>query len=412
MKALALSQAALAIALVAAGASTAKAADTALVLRQTTTLEARADTLTPRIALYPEQVVAPATGTFASLWGSVDAALRCEEGWCAEDAVIADGRAMGVVGSGDTRGAEAWFQQVYLKAQLGGEIAVRAGKVLVGWGPGILYSPSNRLFLESLLTSSQREVLGKDIVAASYAAGERLTTEVLVARVDSAPLDAPPAAQSWASIERLEGQTTGEHVSTAGLVLGEGTRLQTWAGAYAQVLATDAITLGVEGSVSRGFVKRRAPEYGGEGWMRSDGSLGFDALANVKYGLSSGGELALEFVANRFGATEAARADLPALLPALLAADHAGQGYPALLDDYYALAQARLPSLGPWKAFTLTLNATFAEPSDGVRLYGQLAFSRGSVTATAFYTRALGPQSSTLRFPAVEIARASLSYTL
>ncbi|MBI4508907.1 MAG: hypothetical protein HY698_04685 [Deltaproteobacteria bacterium] len=376
-------------------------------LRRSISMEGRFESLDPELALVPERAVAPQEGRFSSAWLSADLGLRCVQDPCGGSSLVLNPRALASMERDEARDLELWLQQGYLRAILGDRLTITLGKHVLGWGPGILYSPTNRAFSETLMTTTHREVLGKWATALAISAGDSWSLSAAAVRMDSLSIASDSA--SYLAVSRVEYQNIGEDSLTVGVVGGVGNRYEAHAGGYAELGLGSAWTLGVEAAVSRGQVRDRGAALGGQ--ASYEGDVGVEALANARFGLAGGGEIGVELVYNSMSLNETERAAAAQLVPLTVQALHQGQGFHPLLEGAYAVLHARLGELPPAKTMTFTASAIAAYPTGGALGHAELLCLWRNWRASASYAQAFGPSDSTLRIPVAKIGRLAVGYT-
>lgn len=323
--------------------------------------------------------------------------MTCTTGACANDSVTLKPRATGthdyVTTAALDRPRRFDFLEAYAKVFIGQATTISGGKELVGWGPGLLFSPTNRLFPDNGLATPRREIPGKRMIVGSEMLPAGFTLEALAARADDADWDAAGDAKSKFYLIRLEHQGGDLQPTTLGIVAAGGSKYRRYGGLYFQILLNDAWTFGTEWSASRGYARDPEPP------IIDDDELQFDGLVNLKYGLESGGELAAELAMNGFAAPLSLYARNPQLLLPLLP----GAPLPAtprhpLAERYYVLLQARLPRLGNREKTTVFSRLLWAPEGRGGMVYAEWSYGlhdRGEVFVG--YSHTFGDTGSTFR---------------
>lgn len=314
----------------------------------------------------------------------LDVSARCQRAPCEGVSLVAKPRLryyrVGAAGEALPEPQRAGFTELYASGQLGQSGNWLAGKRYLSWGPGLLYSPTNRLFPDNGAAQPRRELGGKTMVMASVGAGDWVVSS----------LAADPHARDAAGREsngtfwlaRAERSETSNHPLTVGLVAGGGGGLARHAGAYVQKIVSDAWTVGAEASVSRGYASADPAR-----------KRQVDGLVNLRYGFASGAEVGVEFIYNGFRLDDALYAN-----PAVSFAPAGGEWQTRhflrhpLAERRYALIQGSWPKLFGDRRFGLQfrslqglerkagtdfIEASFS-PADSVSLYLGLTHTRGA----------------------------------
>lgn len=280
----------------------------------------------------------------------------------------------------------AWFREIYVMRNIGEAASVTVGKRYLGWGAGLLYSPSNRLFPDNGSATPRREIDGKRMVLGSAALSPPLTLSALVA--DSYVADEPGVDRSRVfRLLHAEWQSQDERPLSGGAVWGGGGGYRSYVGGYAQKLLNDAWTIGGEFSASRGFAVQRDAGTG----RRADAErVRYDALLNLRYGLASGGELGAEIVYNGFRLS-----DTDYRNPAL-STQPAGGGWQSrylvrhpLPEGRYFLVQGQWPRLAGDRRWTL-----FARHLRGLQYSGGMTYAELGYSPTDDLTLYVGATST------------------
>lgn len=323
--------------------------------------------------------------------------VTCADPLCANDSITLKPRITKVVDHVSSPADETVqpfrFLEAYGRAFIGDTVTVSAGKEVLGWGPGLLFSPTNRLFPDNGLATPRREIPGKRMVVASEALANGSTVGVLAARADDAAWNASENEKSHFYLIRFEHQDDEARPATWGLVAGGGDKYQSYGGFYYQVLIDDAWTVGTEWSASKGYARHNPLVEG------ADTGAKYDAVANIRYGLDSGGELALEVARNGFSIDHSRYQNDPGLLVPLLP----GAPVPAiprhpLVERYYVLCQARLPKLAPAQKTTLFSRVLWAPESGGGMAFAEWSYAvDDALEFFVGYTHTFGPADSSFR---------------
>lgn len=331
------------------------------------------------------------TFTLNAAEGRLNLYGQCDAGWCEGGSVVLRPR----VSARRTRGGPelaprpvAWPEAYLLYGS--GSIQASAGRRLLGWGPGLAYSPSNRLFPDNGAVSPRREVPGKPMLtfSTSLPQGGQVTAILSEPRLED--LAGRRVDGSFGAL-RAEWRGEGATTSTLGFVGAGGGGLAPYVAAYAQIGLGDAFTLGAEASVSR--------RYGdGEQFaalVQNGGATRADAVANVRYGLASGAEFGVELIYNGFALADAELAN-PVIAAQPSTARRAGWTRPLhpLVQRRYALAQFTTPSLFGEKRWGLTVRALRGLDRRSTDAFAELSWSaRDALTLHLGYTRSIAEPS-------------------
>lgn len=266
----------------------------------------------------------------------------------------------------------AWFREIYAMRDIGETASVTVGKRYLGWGAGLLYSPTNRLFPDNGSATPRREIDGKLMALGSTAVSPSLTVSALVA--DPYVADEPGVDRSAAfRLLHVEWQSRDERPSSGGVVWGGGGGYRSYVGGYAQKLLNDAWTLGGELSASRGFAVQRDA---GTGRRADTERVRYDALLNLRYGLASGGEFGVEIVYNGFRLSDADYQN------PTLSTQPAGGGWQSryfvrhpLPEARYLLLQGQWPRLAGDRRWTLFARHLRGLQYSGGMTYAELGYS-------------------------------------
>ncbi|MFC6981259.1 hypothetical protein [Microbulbifer taiwanensis] len=267
-----------------------------------------------------------------------------------------------------------WLAEGYLLREFDGGTRVGAGKRLLGWGPSLLYSPSNRLFPDNGAVTPRRDVPGKPMAFASTDLSPRGRANLLLAdpRLDEvAGLDSGGAF----SLARAEWNWVEGRIATLGAVAAGGGGFRPYVGGYYQLGLGEAWTLGFEAATSRGYADTVA---GAPALAQNEERWRWDGVFNLRYGAASGAETGLELIYNGYAQSDAERLD-----PALAALPSAGRGpsrnrplHP-FVQRRYALLQTTWPKLFGDRRWGLT--ARLLQGLDGASTSGftELSYSPG-----------------------------------
>lgn len=195
--------------------------------------------------------------------------------------------------------------EAYLNEDLGQDTRVTVGKRYLGWGVGLLYSPSNRLFPDNGSASPREEIDGKWMAMLGGRLGERLRTTLLVA--DPYVQAAPGGDHAGLfALARVESAARADGELTWAILAGGGGGYRPYAGSYVQTVLGGAWTLGAEWSASSGYAR---PTGSGAGLRADRAGWRADGVVTLRYGLASGGEWGIEYARNGFARADAERAD-------------------------------------------------------------------------------------------------------
>lgn len=324
-----------------------------------------------------------------ALEGRLNLSGRCVEAWCDGASFVLRPRLYAARQHHEVPGMPdrpSSLAEAYVVQNIGESTQLGAGKRTLGWGPGLLYSPSNRLFPDNGAVSPRREIAGKPMLFAStaLAGGGRATVLLANPREQDSMGEALGGAFF---LGRAEWQQQSEQLATVGAVAGGGGALAPYLGLYAQRGLGDAFTLGGEVALSRRYTRDAARAA----LLQNSNALKFDLVVNLRYGLPSGAEVGFELIRNGYAMSEQELANpLIAALPS--AASRPGWNRPLhpLVQKRYALLQFTAPSLfgnKRWGVTARTLRGldrasddSFAElswsASDAITLYAGHARSR------------------------------------
>ncbi|PTU69945.1 hypothetical protein [Chromobacterium haemolyticum] len=278
-----------------------------------------------------------------------------------------------------------------------GEVGV--GKRLMGWGPSMLYSPTNRLFPDNGAVTPRREIAGKPMAFASLPLSERGRLNLLAANPNLDPVPGVRASDGLFMLVRGEWNWTDQPAATAGAVLAGGGGFQPYFGGYAQYGLDDAWTLSGEFAASRGYARR---DMAGPWLAQDDERWRWDGTLGLRYGLASGAEIGLELIYNGYAMTPEEWANpLSAAAPSSGSKPSHNRPLHPFAQQRYALLQTTWPKLFGDRRWGLTArwqqgldrpsSDAFVElsfsPGDAATVY--LGVSRSRVTDDLKQTRAL-----------------------
>lgn len=301
---------------------------------------------------------------------------RCAQAWCEGASVVLRARLYGA--RREALPGAIWdrpssLAEAYVVHSAGEDLQIGAGKRYLGWGPALLYSPTNRLFPDNGAVSPRKEVPGKPMLFASAALPGAGRASVLAANPRQQDLFGRDVGGVFV-LARAEWQQQAQQLSSFGLVAGGGGALAPYAGLYAQRALGDAFTLGGEVALSRRYARdpsRAQVSY-------NAGARKFDLVLNLRYGMRSGAELGLELVQNGYAldGVELAEPRLAALPSAGSRAGYNRAMHP-LVQRRYALLQYTTPSLLGNKRWGVT-----ARSLHGLDRFSRDQFAELSYSAT------------------------------
>ncbi|AMX01442.1 hypothetical protein [Microbulbifer thermotolerans] len=280
-----------------------------------------------------------------------------------------------------------WLAEGYLLRELDGGSRIGAGKRLIGWGPSLLYSPTNRLFPDNGAVTPRRDIPGKPMLFASTTITSRGRANLLLADPRLDPVDGIESGGTF-TLARAEWNWVESRIATLGAVAGGGGGFRPYIGGYFQHGLGEAWTIGIEASASRGYAETAS---GAEPLAQNRSRWRWDGVFNLRYGATSGAETGLELIYNGY-----AQSDKELLNPTLAALPSAGRGpsrnrplHP-FAQRHYALLQTTWPKLFGDRRWGLTArllqgldsasSSSFAElsysPSDDATVYLGLSRSR------------------------------------
>ncbi|OHX21882.1 hypothetical protein [Chromobacterium sphagni] len=262
-----------------------------------------------------------------------------------------------------------------------GEGEVGAGKRLLGWGPSMLYSPTNRLFPDNGAVTPRREIAGKPMAFASLPFSTRGRFSLLLADPNLDPVPGIRTGGAFA-LARSEWSWVSEQSATLGVVLGGGGGLQPYAGSYAQYGLGDAWTLSGEFAASRGFARRGAAgpllAQDQDRW-RWDGTLG------LRYGLASSAEIGLELIYNGYALTPAELANpLIAGAPSSGSSPSHNRPLHPFVQSRYALLQTTWPKLFGDRRWGLTTRWLQGLDQSSSDIFCELSYSPSDASTIYF----------------------------
>lgn len=330
--------------------------------------------------------------------GRMDLVAKCLADACAGTNLVAKPRLryyrVGAAGDALPEPAHAGVTELYASGTFGDTGSWTLGKRYVSWGPGLLYSPTNRLFPDNGAAQPRRELAGKTMAMTGIGIGQWVVSALTA---DTHAIDDAGRRHGggfW--LARAERSGVDDHPLTVGVVAGGGGGLARYAGGYVQKLVSDAWTVGAEFSASSAYAASAANAQP----VRD--RRGVDGLVNLRYGMASGGEVGLEFIYNGFALSDAAYAN-PFVSASPAGGEWQGRNFlrHPLAERRYVLLQGNWPKLFGDRRYGLLfrslqglehkggtdfVEASFS-PADRVSIYLGVTRARGA-RASAF-TRAL-----------------------
>ena len=270
-----------------------------------------------------------------------------------------------------------WLAEGYLLRDLrdGGQIG--AGKRLVGWGPSLLYSPTNRLFPDNGAITPRRDIPGKPMAFGAADISERGRLNLLLADPRLDAVDGIDTGGAF-GLARAEWNWVEGQITTIGAVAGGGGGFRPYAGGYFQHGLGEAWTLGFEAAASRGYARSDIVAHP---LMQNRTRWRWDGIANLRYGAASGAEIGLELVYNGY-----AQSDAEIRNPLIAAFPSAGRGpsrnrplHP-YVQSRYALLQTTWPKLFGDRRWNLTGRLLQGLDSASTSSFAELSYSPGDAT--------------------------------
>jgi len=276
---------------------------------------------------------------------------------------------------------------------------------LMGWGPGLLYSPGNRLFPDNGAVSPRREIPGKLMAFASTALPGNGQGTIVAADPREQSITGTPLGGTFV-VARGEWQQDSTQTSTLGIVAAGGGGLAPYLGLYAQRGLSDALTFGIETSLSRKYASGAAQAQ----LAQNDNDIKWDLVANVRYGLPSGGEIGIEFIRNGFSMTDAEQTNpLIAALPSAGSSPSWNRPLHPLVQRQYVLAQVTTPSLFGNKHWGLTTRILRGLNQPSTDYFFELSWSvTDAITLYAGYSQSCVPASLSMTRPVTHSAYLTL----
>jgi hypothetical protein len=286
------------------------------------------------------------------------------------------------------------FTEAYLNKDISDANRLTIGKRYLGWGTGLLYSPTNRLFPDNGAATPRQEIDGKWLAMVGSSVGERVRTTLLIA--DPYIQKTPGVDRSGVfALARIESIAREDGELTWGAVGGGGGGYRPYVGGYAQAMLGNAWTIGAEWSASRGYA---AVSDSGTGLRADEDVWRADGLLTLRYGLPSGGEWGVELVHNGFYRSDAERNDpRVALFPPAATTQTRYAVRAPLAEKNYLHFQLNLTELFGDRRWALFVRHLEALQDHGRMDFAELAYSPGNrVTLYLGVTATTGRGTSTL----------------
>jgi hypothetical protein len=286
------------------------------------------------------------------------------------------------------------FTEAYVNEDLTGANRLTIGKRYLGWGVGMLYSPTNRLFPDNGSATPRQEIDGKWLAMLGGSVGDRLRTTLLIA--DPYVQKLPGVDRSGVfMLARIESIARDDGDITWGAVAGGGGGYRPYVGGYAQKVLGGAWTVGTEWSASRGYA---ALSGAGTGLRADEDKWRADGLLSLRYGLQSGGEWGIELVHNGFHQGDAERNDPRiALFPPAATTQTRYAPRSPLAEMHYLNVQLNLTELFGDRRWALFVRHLEGLQERGWLDFAELAYSPGNrVTLYVGFTATAGRGTSTL----------------
>lgn len=262
----------------------------------------------------------------------------------------------------------------YLLQSLGdGQLGL--GKRLLGWGPSLLYSPTNRLFPDNGAATPRRDIPGKPMAFASMPLSARGRLNLLVADPRLDEVDGIRSGGAF-GLARAEWNWVQSQITTLGAVVGGGGGLQPYFGGYVQHGLGDAWTLGAEAAASRGYARRASSGVGEEPLAQNENRWHWDGTLNLRYGASSGAEIGLELIHNGYAMSDSEVANpLIAAMPSAGSSPSRNRPLHPFVQRRYALLQGTWPKLFGDRRWGLTARVLQGLDQSSTDSFLELSFS-------------------------------------
>ncbi|MGL6162690.1 hypothetical protein [Microbulbifer sp.] len=267
-----------------------------------------------------------------------------------------------------------WLAEGYLLRELGGGVRIGAGKRLVGWGPSLSYSPTNRLFPDNGAVTPRRDIPGKPMAFASTNLSARGRASLLLADPRLDPVEGIESGGTF-GLARAEWNWVEGQVTSLGAVAGGGGGFRPYVGGYFQRGLGDAWTIGAEMAASRGYADA---ENGAPHLAQNRERWRWDGVFNLRYGAASGAETGLELIYNGYAQSKAELRN-----PQIAALPSAGRGpsrnrplHP-YVQRRYALLQTTWPKLFGDRRWGLTARLLQGLDRASTSSFAELSFSPG-----------------------------------
>ncbi|MDM8350960.1 hypothetical protein P8H27_18955 [Pseudomonas sp. sp1636] len=265
--------------------------------------------------------------------------------------------------------AEGYLLQSLGEGQLG------LGKRLLGWGPSLLYSPTNRLFPDNGAATPRRDIPGKPMAFASMPLSPRGRLNLLVADPRLDEVDGIRRGGAF-GLARAEWNWVQSQITTLGAVAGGGGGLHSYFGGYVQHGLDDAWTLGAEAAASRGYARRASSGVGEEPLAQNENRWHWDGTLNLRYGASSGAEIGLELIYNGYAMSDSEVANpLIAAMPSAGSSPSRNRPLHPFVQRRYALLQGTWPKLFGDRRWGLTARVLQGLEQSSTDSFLELSFS-------------------------------------
>lgn len=303
--------------------------------------------------------------------------LQCDSGACQDTRLVLkprlslddDERPRGMPDPQPDTLAEGYLLQSLGDGQLG------VGKRLLGWGPSLLYSPTNRLFPDNGAVTPRRDIPGKPMAFAGMRLSARGRLNLLVADPRLDEVDGIRRGGAF-GLARAEWNWVQSQITTLGAVAGGGGGLRPYVGSYVQHGLGDAWTLGAEAAASRGYARRASSGIGEEPLAQNENRWRWDGTLNLRYGASSGAEIGLELIHNGYAMSASEVANpLIAAMPSAGSSPSRNRPLHPFVQRRYALLQGTWPKLFDNRRWGLTARVLQGLEQSSTDSFLELSFS-------------------------------------
>ena len=286
--------------------------------------------------------------------------------------------------------------EAYVLQSAGESMQFGLGKRLLGWGPALLYSPSNRLFPDNGAVSPRTEIAGKPMIFASSPLPLAGRGTLIAADPREQNLSGSRIGGTFFAA-RGEWQQQTNNTSTLGVIAAGGGALAPYFGLYAQRGVTDALTLGFEMAMSRKYASSTSEAQ----LSQNRSGMKSDMVANLRYGLASGGEIGFELIHNGYAMSDSELGNpLIAALPSAGSNPSWNRPLHPLVQRRYALIQVTSPSLFGNKRWGLTARMLRGLDKPSTDSFAELSWSvTDSTTLHAGYSQSRVPPSLQMTRP-------------